>query len=218
MQTIQDLLATVSRELTDEGPLRRWTQDDLVKYYNSAVAALATYRPDIFATTKTVTCVAGTRQALPVGARRLIEVERNTMGRKLRYCERGVLDDMDPDWMRSTGSTEAEAYSYDETNPSVFWLYPGVAANTQVDVVASVMPEQVSVAQISQPLPLDQAFYTPCMDWIIYRAYMRDADDTANSMRGQMHLQAFAQYLGIKIESDKALSQRRQQKFQTNQG
>lgn len=218
MQTIQDLLATVSRELTDEGPLRRWTQDDLVKYYNSAVAALATYRPDIFATTKTVTCVAGTRQALPVGARRLIEVERNTMGRKLRYCERGVLDDMDPDWMRSTGSTEAEAYSYDETNPSVFWIYPGVAANTQVDVVASVMPEQVSVDQISQPLPFDQAFHTPCMDWIIYRAYMRDADDTANSMRGQMHLQAFAQYLGIKIESDKALSQRRQQKFQTNQG
>ncbi|MGL5283189.1 MAG: DUF6682 family protein [Plesiomonas shigelloides] len=53
---------------------------------------------------------------------------------------------------------------------------------------------------------------------MIYRAYMRDADDTANSMRGQMHLQAFAQYLGIKIESDKALSQRRQQKFQTNQG
>lgn len=218
MQTIQDLLATVSRELTDEGPLRRWTQDDLVKYYNSAVAALATYRPDIFATTKTVTCVAGTRQALPVGARRLIEVERNTMGRKLRYCERGVLDDMDPDWMLSTGSTEAEAYSYDETNPSIFWLYPGVAANTQVDVVASVMPEQVSVAQISQPLPFDLAFYTPCMDWIIYRAYMRDADDTANSMRGQMHLQAFAQYLGIKIESDKALSHRRQQKFQTNQG
>lgn len=218
MQTIQDLLATVSRELTDEGPLRRWTQDDLVKYYNGAVAALATYRPDIFATTKTVTCVAGTRQALPVGARRLIEVERNTMGRKLRYCERGVLDDMDPDWMRSTGSTEAEAYSYDETNPSVFWLYPGVAANTQVDVVASVMPEQVSVDQISQPLPFDPAFHTPCMDWIIYRAYMRDADDTANSTRGQMHLQAFAQYLGIKIESDKALSQRRQQKFQTNQG
>ncbi|MGL5266567.1 MAG: DUF6682 family protein, partial [Plesiomonas shigelloides] len=65
MQTIQELLNTVSRELTDEGPLRRWTQDDLVKYYNSAVAALATYRPDIFATTKTVTCVAGTRQTLP---------------------------------------------------------------------------------------------------------------------------------------------------------
>ncbi|MGL5726251.1 MAG: DUF6682 family protein, partial [Plesiomonas sp.] len=36
MQTIQELLNTVSRELTDEGPLRRWTQDDLVKYYNSA--------------------------------------------------------------------------------------------------------------------------------------------------------------------------------------
>ena len=218
MQTIQELLNTVSRELTDEGPLRRWTQDDLVKYYNSAVAALATYRPDIFATTKTVTCVAGTRQTLPTGARRLIEVERNTNGRKLRFCELGVLDDMEPDWMCSTGSTEAEAYAYDESNPTVFWLYPGVADGVQVDVVASVTPEPVTVSQITQPLPFDAAFFTPCMDWIIYRAYMRDADDTANSARGQLHLQAFAQYLGIKLEADRALSQRRQQKFQTNQG
>lgn len=219
MTTIKDLLERVSLELTDTSRTH-WPLEDLVHYYNSAIAAIANYRPDVFAQTQAFDCVAGTRQALPAGAIKLIEVERNTGGRKLRYFERGVLDDLAPEWVTETGAAEAEAYLYELANPHIFWLYPGVAAGVQVDLVLSVLPVSVTVSQVEagNELQMDETYLTPCMDWIIYRAYLRDADDTANSGRGQLHLQAFAQYLGIKIQTDSTLASLRGNKFQTNQG
>lgn len=217
--TIKSILDTVSRELTDESRTV-WSLADMVGYYNSAIAAIANYRPDIFAETIPLSCAAGTRQDIPAGAVKFIEVERNTGGRKIRYIERGQLDDQDPDWMASIGSSAAEAYCYQVTNPRAFWLYPGVTAGTSVDLVLSVLPEQATEASVTagEATPIDATWHTPLMDWIIYRAYMRDADDVVNSNRGQMHLQSFAQYLGVTIETDQAIASTRSTKYQTNQG
>lgn len=219
MTTIKDLLERVSIELTDITRVS-WSAADLVSYYNSAIAAIANYRPDVFAQTLEFTCEAGTRQAMPVGAVKLIEVERNTSGRKIRFYKRGELDDLDPEWMTGTDATAAEAYLHEPTNPRIFWLYPGVAAGVKVDVVLSALPAPVELAQVESgvALQVDDTFLTPCMDWIIYRAYLRDSDDTANSARGQLHLQAFAQYLGIKLQMERAVIAVRDDKFQTNQG
>ncbi|MEL3922138.1 DUF6682 family protein [Aeromonas enteropelogenes] len=219
MTTIKALLERISIELTDKERVS-WSLDALVSYYNSAIAAIATYRPDVFAQTLAYTCVAGTRQLIPAGGIKLIEVERNTKGRKIRFFERGVLDDLDPEWVSGTGAKAAEAYFYEPTNPRVFWLYPGVAAGVNVDLVLSVLPSPATTAEIEagKQLQVDVSFLTACMDWIIYRAYLRDSDETANSARGQLHLQAFAQYLGIKIEADGALVSIREKKFQSNQG
>ena len=219
MTTIKDLLERVSIELTDITRVS-WSAADLVSYYNSAIAAIANYRPDVFAQTQEFTCVAGTRQAMPAGAVKLIEVERNTGGRKIRFYKRGELDDLDPEWMIGTDATAAEAYLHEPTNPRIFWLYPGVAAGVKVDVVLSALPAPVDLAQVESgvALQVDDTFLTPCMDWIIYRAYLRDSDDTANSARGQLHLQAFAQYLGIKLQMERAVIAVRDDKFQTNQG
>lgn len=217
--TIKSILDTVSRELTDQARTS-WTLADLVGYYNSAIAAIANYRPDLFAETVAHISAAGTRQTLPSGAIKLIEVERNTGGRKIRFIERGHLDDQDPEWMTGTGNAAAEAYSHEVANPKVFWLYPGVADGVSVDVVQSSLPEQVTEQTVTAGsiAQVDDTWLTPLMDWIIYRAYMRDSDNTANSARGQLHLQAFAQYLGVKIETDSAIAALRDNKFQNNQG
>lgn len=217
--TISELLDRISIELTDVGRVS-WSVGDLVSYYNSAIAAIANYRPDLFAVTRAISCQAGTRQALPAGAITLLEVERNTGGRRTRYFDRGDLDDLDPDWMMGEGATEAEAYLYESSNPKVFWLYPGVQAGASVDVVMSELPEPVTVSDVEggAPMQVEDTYATACMDWIISRAYLRDADNTVNSARGQLHLQSFSQYLGIKIQSDGAIFSGREQKFQANKG
>ncbi|WP_421174106.1 DUF6682 family protein [Aeromonas enteropelogenes] len=219
MQTIKELLDLVSLELSDKLRLR-WTLDDLVVYYNAAVAAMANYRPDIFAHTHPFRCVAGTKQALPDGAIKLIEVERNTGGRKVRFFERGVLDDLEPDWLTGQDAEEVEAYCYEATTPKAFWVYPGVVSGVQIDLTVSQLPELVTTADVEAgaTLPVDATYHTPLLDWIMYRAYLRDADDTVNSSRGQSHMQSFANYLGVTLQSDKALSSVRQQRYQTNQG
>lgn len=88
MSTIKSLLERVSIELTDKERVS-WPLDALLSYYNSAIAAIANYRPDIFAQTLTFICVAGTRQPIPAGGIKLIEVERNTGGRKIRFLSEG---------------------------------------------------------------------------------------------------------------------------------
>lgn len=90
----------------------------------------------------------------------------------------------------------------------------------KIDLVLSILPPPVTLTEhdTGKPLQVDDTFLTPCMDWIIYRAYMRDSEQTANSVRSQLHLKAFAEYLGIKIETDGTLVSIRDKKFQTNQG
>lgn len=207
MTTVLSVLNMVSRELTDESN-RSWTLASLVSYYNSALAAMANYRPDLFAHTLVHTCVAGTRQTLPPGAGQLITVERNTGGGAIRFIEHAQLDEQDPEWVNGTGHQVVEAYCYDVANPGVFWLYPGVAEGVRVDVVLCVLPAAVTTMSLTAgaEVALDDAWLTPLMDWIVYRAYLRDSDDAANSARGQLHQQAFANYLGVSIETVHALA------------
>jgi hypothetical protein len=219
MTTINELILQVSGDLLNDGFIR-WSKEDLVVCYNSAVAALATYRPDLFTHTVTLTCVAGAKQAMPAGSLKLMEVERNTGGRKTRFIPRGVLDDLDPDWICGEGAEAAEAYCYEESNPGAFWLYPGVVEGVRVDVVLSALPAPITTDDLGSDaaIQFDAAYVTPCMDWMIFRAYLKDSDNTANSARGQLHLQAFAQFLGVKIKTDSTIQSIKNQKYQANQG
>lgn len=201
---VSELLNRASIELTDTQRIG-WGMEDLVSYYNSAISAIAAARPDIFITTQAFSCVAGTRQTAPAGTIKLIDIERNTgTGKSIRYVARADLESLIPGWASSTGAEEAELYIHEPTNIRAFWLYPGVKEGVCIELVLSILPSPVTGAQVvsGADVQVDDRYITPCLDWIMYRAFMRDSEVTANASRGQLHLQSFTQALSVGTDSD----------------
>lgn len=201
---VSELLNRASIELTDTQRIY-WGLDDLLSYYNSAISAIASARPDIFIKTQSFACAAGTRQTAPAGTIKLIDVERNSLtGKTIRYVSRADLESLIPSWASSTGGVEAELYIHEPTNITAFWLYPGVKAGASVDLVLSILPIPVTKSEVGSgaDVQVDDRYITPCLDWIMYRAFMRDSEVTANASRGQIHLQSFTNALSVSTETD----------------
>lgn len=204
---ISELLDRASIELTDTQRIS-WGLTDLIAYYNSAISAIASARPDIFIKTQAFACAAGTSQSTPTGAIKLIDVERNTLtGLPISHVSRATIESADPDWTASTGKERAVHYIHEPTNAKTFWLYPGVKAGMSVDLVLSILPTPATKAMVDagEAVQVDDQYVTPCLDWILYRAFMRDADITANANRGQLHLQSFTQAISTTAETDSAM-------------
>lgn len=217
---VSELLNRASIELTDTQRIY-WGLDDLLSYYNSAISAIASARPDIFIKTQSFACAAGTRQTAPAGTIKLIDVERNSLtGKTIRYVSRADLESLIPSWASSTGGVEAELYIHEPTNITAFWLYPGVKAGTSVDLVLSILPTPITNTEVGSGVnvQVDDRYITPCLDWIMYRAFMRDSEVTANASRGQIHLQSFTNALSVSTETDATMLAMRDSQASTKGG
>lgn len=117
MITIAEIIGRVNTQLKDTAWLR-WPLAELCDYYNDAVRAVILARPDAGATTEVITAAIGTKQTLPDGVIRLIEMIRLVDGRALRPVPRDVLDSQYPDWHQMTGSVERYTYI------SLQWHHP----------------------------------------------------------------------------------------------
>lgn len=215
--TVASIIERANTLLNDPG-FTRWSKQELLNYFNDASKAIVLVRPDAHAKHVDFACKAGTTQTLPSDALRLIDVVRNVGGGAIRYVPRKLLDDSYPDWHASTGASSVSAFAYDERDPKTFFLYPGPAADVKVDVVFSAVPQSKTLAEVedgSAPATadLDEIYINPLIDFIMYRAFLKDSDIAANANRSQGHYQAFLLQLGDKTTVDKNQQQRKVAQF-----
>ena len=162
--------------------------------------------------------MAGTKQALPADALRLIEVLRNANGKVIRFVPRKALDDSYPEWHSGKTATSVDNYCYEERDPKTFYLHPGPAAAVKVDVIYSVAPQSKQLADVenaSTPAmaDLDDIYINPIIDFMLYRCFSKDAEYAANSNRAAGHYNAFMQQLGEKTQADANMEARQQAGF-----
>ena len=215
--SVASILDRANILLNDQGFIR-WPKQELLNYYNDAAKAIVLVRPDAHTKHVDFSCAAGTKQSLPSDALRLIDVVRNFNGSVIRYVPRKALDDSYPEWHTSATATKVSAFTYDERDPKVFFLYPGPAAAVKVDVVYSVAPQSKTLAVVedtSTPAiaDLDDIYINPLIDFIMYRAFLKDSEYAANSNRAQGHYSAFQQQLGDKSAVDGNQEQRQLAQF-----
>ncbi len=215
--SVASILNRANVLLNDPGFIR-WPKQELLNYYNDAAKAIVLVRPDAHTKHVDFPCAAGTKQLLPSDALRLIDVVRNFEGSVIRYVPRKALDDSYPEWHTSADATKVSAFTYDERDPKVFFLYPGPTANVKVDVVYSVAPQSKALAEVESVdspaiADLDDIYINPLIDFIMYRAFLKDSEYAANANRSQGHYQAFLQQLGDKTTVDSNQEQRKAEQF-----
>lgn len=212
MATINDLIGKFQYVTQDEGV--RWTQSEALGWLNEAYQQIVILRPDAGATSAVVTLAEGYRQRLDDAdsinlpdAHMILDVTA-TAGkrpRSVRQSQLAVIDGLMPDWRRGRPTAQLERWVFDDRNPREFVVYPPAATGTQVEIVYSQAPEPHDPAAnnvLDEAIKMPSAYEPAILDYLLYRAYSKDADSQANANRATAHYQAFATGIGGKSKSD----------------
>jgi len=202
--TAANLLLRIRDTLQDTTGVR-WLDAELLRYMNDAQREIVNLRPDSSADHANVQLATGTEQTIPDVGLRLIKVVRNmsaaggsaTGKRVIRIVDREILDSQEPNWHDPTVTGDAahvaivKHYVFDEDDPRKYYVYPGVSGNAFVEIVFSRSP--TDFANTSSAVSyLDDIYANAIIDYVLYRAYMKDAEFAGNAQRASSHYQLFA--------------------------
>lgn len=187
----------------------RWLDSEFFKWINDAQRVIALVRPDSVVSNTTITLAAGTKQTLPTEALRLLDVVRNITqansgGRAVRHVDRDVLDTQNPDWHGDTGTQTIKNYVYDNRDPKTFYVYPPALSTSKLEVIYSKNPTDVTT--LANPLAVADIYADPLLNYVLYRAYSKDAEFAQNGNLAASYLGTFNSMLGIKTSKDAAYS------------
>lgn len=200
--TVRSIILRASRILNDdirenagESDYVRWPRATLIDYLNEGLALLQSLRPDSFTDTVVLTLVAGTKQRLPDGMDKLLEVVSNVTtdaqgndvlsdevrqqeeefsGVLLRYncaaasCATTAI----------AANTKIKSYSLSSQDPRGFRVEPAVPEGATAKVCARVVREP----RIFCPGDLDACIGVPrkheaaLVDWVLHRAWLSDIE------------------------------------------
>lgn len=209
--TVASVISRVEKILQDTTNVR-WPETELVLWVNDAQREIALLKPDASAANETITLASGTKQSIPTGGNRLLRVVRNmsagsggTGKRAVRLVSREILDAQSPDWHDpSVGGDAAHTnvvkhYIYDDQNPRNFYVYPGVSGNAYLEVIYSANPTAVTA---SDNLSIPDIYANAVMNYVLYMAYMKDAEYASNNQRASSHYQLFTASVMGKAQID----------------
>lgn len=220
MSTVKviEIISRVENILQDSGI--RWPRRELQQWLNEAYLNIVLARPDANAVTGTFICAEGTRQRLTdqfSDGLRILDVVRNvataSSKRVVRLVNRAILDDQRPSWHVESGSVNIQHWMFDPRQPKEFFVYPPATTSAQLEVVytAPVGEHALTETQLNPDnadatvILLDDLYAGPIVDWMLYRAYSKDAEYGENQARAAGHFQAFSTTIGVKNTTDAAV-------------
>ena len=204
------LIAQASEVAQDESNVV-WTAAQALRWLNDAQRSVAIVRPDASVNTHSIQLTAGTTKQT-ISGRRLMSVVRNmgsdgnTPGRAIRLVERAAKDEFEPNWHQATPSIEIIEYIFDSRTPKEFYVSPPAHASTDVyiEVCEAVNPAEVD--DEANAITLDDIYSPVMVEWIVYRFFSRDSEETPNIQRAASHFQQFFAMLGAKMNPDMAVN------------
>lgn len=207
--TVINSVKVTLQETTEEGV--RWTNAELVDYLNDACRFLAENEPDAFADNSEFECVSGTRQELPINATRLIDVVRNLEGKKhpVFSSDKATLNTARPNWHSENPTNQQELFFSDDRDPKRFYVYPPAMVGSLLEIVCTLDPRihLTKEAQDKSSLMQMNDRYVPAvMNFILFRAFDKDADAAGNFSRAQNYLRNAYTSLGIKMQNTGRIS------------
>lgn len=214
--TAQSIIRRAVETLQDTTSVR-WPVNELVRYLNDGQREIVLYRPDSMVTNATITCAAGTKQALPANGAKLVEVIRNAAAtsakKSVRMINREILDAQTPGWHNITGSVDILHFMYDPRDPKTFYVYPPATSSAQLDIVYAAYPTDITepadgalYTAVTGNISLPDIYSNALLEFVLYRAFMKDSEYAGNAQRAQAHYAAFNNALGNEIKATVAVA------------
>lgn len=185
----------------------RWPRPELLGWLNDGEREIVLHKPNAYVKNVPFTLVNGSKQALPADAVALIDIPRNVNGAAVRVVSREILDAQSPGWHTSTPATAIKHYTYSPLDPRTFYVYPP-ATNTptvaSVDLVYAAAPTDITAETAF--IWVDDIYATALINYILYRAYSKDAEYAANAALATAYYGQFMTLLGAKVAAETVTS------------
>lgn len=196
--TVASILARAAIQLQDSTHIR-WPTTELLDWLNDGQREIVLKKPNASTHNTSMALLAGARQTLPASAVLLLDVVRNLPGSAIRLVSREILDSQIPNWYSQMPQTQVMHYCYRELDPQTFYVYPPNNGTGVVELVYSAAPAD---AQLDGIISLDDIYGSALLDYLLYRAYSKDAEFAANDSRAISHYQAFQNALGGRAQAE----------------
>jgi hypothetical protein len=218
-----DVLQRVIWLLQDDES-KRWSAAELTQWLNDGQTAMQALRPDVTETITSLTLAPGALQnlydhesVLPEPPVKLMKVTRNTSVegrfRAIRLVSRDVMDVVKPDWQSASPATDAVNYMTDPNLPAVFWVYPPAPVPSaqvpamMVEIHYSARPNALDLPapdktwkDVQGDISVRDRFAMVLVDYVLYRAYMKDAEFGGNGSRAKTHFDLFQSALMADVQ------------------
>ena len=200
--------ARVLLQDTDAGGIR-WVDSELIAWLNEATAEVVRIHPEANSKNVDMPLVAGTKQRIPNDGVQLINVVRNVgaggaPGRVIRLIDHNIMNNERPEWHMDPQQPVVTRFTFDQKDPFTFYVYPPNNGSGQVTLVYSGAPDVVS--QLSDSLPIPDIYAAPVVNYICFRAWLKQVGDAASEQRAASYLTLFNAAMGVKktaeIETD----------------
>lgn len=203
MATAVNTLIDSAEEILQDPSNDKWSAAELLAWLNYGQWAVVREKPDAYPV-RSVIALASTNgglwQTFPAASILLLDVlcncssDGSTKGAPVTVVDRKWIDTAVPDWTTATATTTIKHIIYDpKTQPKAFMVYPPAAASSYIEVVTADLP---AAASAGGNITLDDEYAEMLLDYILFRAYSRDADYAANSEKAIAHYQNFLMLLG----------------------
>lgn len=211
---VKDILLSAGTVLNDLGNSRRWPLSELLDWLNEAASRICAAKPNANVEPMTLTIAAGAKQTIPAGTTNLARVIASLVPdrRAVTIVSRQLLDGFSPAWQDPGifASTAAVRHVIlDPADPETFMVFPPNDGTGQIEAEMAVQPTPIPVPSTptdinlySDPLPLGDQFRTAILDYILYRAFAKDATVPGAANRSMAHFQAFQVGIGEKVQKD----------------
>jgi hypothetical protein len=201
-----------------------WPADEMLGWINSGQRQIVLLRPDACSETVLHQLATGTKQGLPTGGIRLLNVMRNmgtdgdTPGRAITFVKREVLDSQMPNWHFENPNATVRHFFYDDVEPRTWYCWPPQpsAGRGQVHLVVSKVPTPCTIEDVPKedgsgngtettPISVDDIYENPLIDYCVFRAQSKDAEFASGPL-AQLAWNMFLQSLGLRSATDKAFA------------
>lgn len=214
---VVDIISKAATLLKDVTGVR-WPALELQGWLNDAYREIVNFKPDSNAKTAVYSCVAGPRQDITgtfAEATELLDVLRNVAAGSdksaVKLISRQTLDDMNRSWYAIDGAVTIERFAFDPRVNKEFLVFPPAAVGAQLEVMYSSIPaphtlteQQLENPATAEVIRLSDSYGNALIDYVVYRAFSKDAEDSVNMARAVAHYQAFQTSIGAKSQTDAA--------------
>jgi hypothetical protein len=211
---VVEIISKVTTLLKDATNVR-WSTLELQGWLNDAYREIVNFRPDSNAQTAVYNCVAGPRQNITgtfPEATQLLEVIRNVAvgsdQSAVKLITRQSLDDMNRSWYALEGALSIERFSYDPRVNKEFLVFPPAEVGAQLEVMFASIPaahalteQQLTNPATTEVIRISDGYANALIDYIMHRAFSKDAEFVENMNRAVAYYQAFQNGIGIKGQS-----------------
>lgn len=223
----KDVMKAASITLQDSGAVR-WTAPELLDYLNAGIREIVTRKPNAVTKTVTLDLAVGTLQTLPQNYTILADVTKNAVAPAIAVralASRSLLDAQIPDWQQSSQMPFSKTVTHvihSMSDPRSFWVVPGNDGTGKLEVVVGVMPTPVAppvgsasldIGSYTADVPLPDVWQNALENFVLYRAFSKDAGIAGAVERAVAHFQMFTSLLEAVNAGEAALALANQAKM-----